>query len=245
MRISTKIIIVTLTIFTGALIFYDLGLRAEYLKSDFADPHRQYAALNFTGFDEVELRSSTSLNIKIVQGPYQVLADPEGLSFVKIKRLHNRLIISAAFSDFYHSLHSDFTLLISCPKLTLFKADAVCLIAGRTATDTTANNFDYYPTLISGFNGRKLTISADHAANLVLENNQLDSLIATVGTHPKSRSNLTICKKNVFIYSDVQILHNSYLRINDYKLISLHYQLADSAMLLINGAAVKHISKSY
>jgi hypothetical protein len=215
------------------------------LKGNYANPHQQYVSLNYSGFDEVELNSSTAINIKIVQGPCRVMADPESINFVKITRQQNRLIISAVFDDHYLSLHSDFTLLISCPKLTVFEADAVYTVGGTTTTDTVANNFAYKPTLISGFNSGALTISADHAANLLLENNKLDSLNAMIGINEKSQSNLTIGKNNLFGHSNVQILHNSYLRINNNDPASFHYQLADSAMLLINGAAVKHNLKPY
>lgn len=245
MKTSTKIIIAALAILIGTLVFYDLGLRAEYLKGDFTDPHRKYVPLNYTGFDEIELKSSTAINIKLVQGPFRVMADPECISFVKITRQDNRLVINAVFSDYYRSLHSDFALLISCPKLTVFKADAVYRVPVSTVTDTSSNDFGHVPTVISGFNAGTLTISADHATNLVLENNRLDTLNALIGLHEKSRSNLTIGKNNLFRHSNVQILHNSYLRINNHDPVSFHYQLADSAMLLINGAAVKHNFKPY
>ena len=241
MRTSSKILITTFIIFIASLVIYDLGLRAEYLKGDYTKPFNDYVPLNYTGFNEIELNSSTAVNIKIVQGPFKVLANPGAMDFLKVSRQGNRLIVHAAFSDQYRSINTDYILYISCPNLSVLYADAYYNNASITITDTTANDFGWKPTLISGFTEDNLNIKETHASNIVLENNKINSLAATVGMNEKSRSNLTIGDNNQFTTTDLNILNKSQLWIKGANSNNLNYHLADSATLVVNGVSAKHL----
>jgi hypothetical protein len=245
MRTSTKILMATFVVFIASLVIYDLGLRAEYLKGDYTNPYRDYIPLNYKGFNEIDLNSSTAVNIKVVQGPFKVLANPAAVEFLKVTQQNNRLVVSAAFSDQYRSINTDYILYISCPNLSVFNADAQYTKASTTVTDTAANDFAWKPTLISGFTIDSLDIKENHAANLILENNKINSLRATVGTNEKSRSNLTIGENNLFTKTDLNILNKSRLWIKGSNSNNLNYHLADSSTLVVNGASVKHLLKLY
>lgn len=241
MRTSSKILIATFAIFITSLMIYDWGLRAEYLKGNYTKPFNDYVPLNYSGFNEIELNSSTAVNIKIVQGPFKVLANPDAIEFLKVSRQSNRLIVNASFSNQYRSVNTDYLLYISCPNLSSFNADAHYTTGSNTVIDTAANDFAWKPTLISGFTEDNLNIKETHASNIILENNKLNNLTATVGINEKSRSNLTIGDNNQFKTTYLSILNRSQLWIKNANSNNLNYHLADSATLIVNGASAKHL----
>jgi hypothetical protein len=243
MRTSNRILIAAFVIFMVSLMTYDLGLRAEYLKGEYTKPFNDYVPLNYTGFNEIDLNASTAVNIMLVQGPFKVLANPVATNFLKISRKENRLIIDAAFSEQYNSVNTDYILYISCPDLTAFNADARYTKQNITVTDTSANDFNWRPTLIRGFVADSLMITENHAANIILQGNKINKLNAKVGIDEKSRSNLTIGEKNQFIKTDLNILNKSHLWIKSENTNNLNYHLADSATLVVKGAAAKQLLK--
>jgi hypothetical protein len=245
MRTSTKILIVTFVIFAASLMIYDFGLRAEYLKGEYTRPFNDYVPLNYRDFNEIELNASTAVNIMVVQGPFKVLANPAAMDFLKVTQQNKRLIVNAKFNEQYHSVNTDYILYISCPSLSVFSADAHYTKAGIVVTDTAANDFAWKATLISGFTATNLDIKENHAANVILENNKINSLGATVGLNEKSRSNLTIGENNRFNKTDLNILNKSHLWIKGTNTNNINYHLADSATLVVNGAAAKHFLKLY
>ncbi len=84
MRTSSKILITTFAVFIASLMIYDLGLRAEYLKGNYTKPFNDYVPLNYTGFNEIELNSSTAVNINAwCRAPFKVLANPACHGFFK------------------------------------------------------------------------------------------------------------------------------------------------------------------
>jgi hypothetical protein len=243
MRTSTKILIATLLLLVASLAFYDLGLRTEYLKGNYTDPYREYMPLNYKDFNEVDLNSSTAINIILVKGPFKVMAAPGAMDFLKLSKKNNRLIVDAAFGAQYRSENWDYILYISCPSLAAFKADARYTAAGNLVVDTAANEFTWKPTLISGFTADSLNLQEDHAANVILENNKINNLNARIGIGDKSRSDFTIGENNFFTKTNLAILNKSRLWVKGTTTNNLNYQLADSATLVVNGASVKHLLK--
>ncbi len=164
------------------------------------------------------------------------------MDFLKISRQGNRLIVNASFSDQYRSINTDYILYISCPSLVFcLKRMHIILKRGTTVTDTASNDFAWKPTLISGFTEDNLSIKENYASNIVLENNKLNNLTATIGINEKSRSNLTIGDNNRFVTTDLNILNKSQLWIKSANSNNLNYHLADSATLVVNGASAKHL----
>jgi len=227
-------------LFIISLAVYDMGLKAEYLKGDYTNPYREYVSFNYKNFDKIELNSSTAINIRIVKGPFKVLASPFAMDFLKITKVNKTLILNAVFGDHYRSINSDYILYISCPNLSAFKADARYTVAGKAVIDTTANEFTWKATLISGFTADSLNLREDHAANVVLENNRINSLDARIGISNRSRSNFTIGGRNLFNKTNLVILNNSCLWIKGATTSNFNYYLSDSSTLVVNGATAKH-----
>jgi hypothetical protein len=91
--------------------------------------------------------------------------------------------------------------------------------------------------MIDGFKQDSLIISQDYGSQVVLANNNIGLLNATVGLSPFSGSHITILKNNRFNVAKLQVLNKSTLNLNEAKINQLDYRPGDSTRLIINGAA--------
>ncbi|TWI98634.1 hypothetical protein JN11_02822 [Mucilaginibacter frigoritolerans] len=243
MRTSTKILLITFTLLALSLVIYDLDLRAEYRKGDYTNPFRDYVTLDYRDFNEVELDASTAVNIILVQGPFKVMTNPDAMEFTKVTKQGKRLIVSASFSDHYRGFNTNYIVYISCPNLSSFTADAHYLAAGTIITDTVTNDLNWKATVIRGFTLDSLHIKENHASNLILDNNRINKLRAVIGFDKNSGSALTVGANNQFTQCDLNLLNKSKLVIKGGINEHLTYHLADSATLIANGIALKHLIK--
>ncbi|HWD87963.1 MAG TPA: hypothetical protein VG367_07545 [Mucilaginibacter sp.] len=241
MRTSTKILTITLAMIVICLAWYDLSLKAEYRKGDYTNPYRDFEQLNYRDFDEIELDASTAVGAIIVQGPYKILVNPRAHDFMHIDKQGRHLVISAAFRDHYQSFTSDYMVYISCPKLSLLKTDSWYTAGGTRVTDTVAHDLRWKPTLLKGFSLDSLNLQADHASNLVLEDNKINNLAGIIGQGRNSSPALTIAGNNQFTKGDLSIQNKGQLIVKGAGPGNLNYHLADSATLMVNGASVKHL----
>jgi hypothetical protein len=236
MKTSNKFLLAAVLLLVISVGIYDFQLKAEYLKGDYKKPYNGFVNLNFRNFKAIELGSSTAINIMLVKGPFQVLADPGAIEFMKIEQRHDSLFIRAAFKDNFHNVRSAQVLYISCPELTSFSADAKYMASETQVIDTISSaDFNWRPTTISGFTGNTLNINADHAANILLKNNKFKILNAVIGTSSGSASNLSVETGNQFGKTNLDIRNKSRLWIKDDSLSSITYKLSDSAKLILNG----------
>jgi len=241
MRTSTKILIVTFALLLGCLAFYDIKLKTEYEKGDYTNPYYDFVNLGYKNFNAVELNSSTAVNIMLVQGPFKVMAAPQATDFLDIRKEGDRLIIGAKFPDHFRGISAVYAVYISCPSLASFKADAFYLAGKNKITDTAARDLSWRPTIISGFSCDTLKVEEDHAANLIFQNNRINHFTAVVGAGSGSGSALTIGQNNKLSQTDISIMNKSRLWIKGTDINNISYRLADSASVIINGAAAKHL----
>ncbi|MBS1531663.1 MAG: hypothetical protein JSU01_15260 [Bacteroidetes bacterium] len=241
MKTSNKILIVTLALLIGCLGFYDMGLKAKYETGDYTNPYSNYEKLSYRNFDVVELNSSTAINIMLVQGPFKVLASSRVTDYLDIRQEKNRLIIGAKFPNQYRGEADQYIVYISCPRLSTLKADASYMAGDVKVTDTLARDLNWRPTVINGFTADSLNIEEDHAGNVLLLNNKIGQLHATVGLSNRSGSALTIGQNNQFAGTEINVLNRSRLWIRANSTNNINYHLADSATLMVNGASVKHL----
>jgi len=241
MRTSNKILIATLALFIGCLAYYDFGLKAQYKKGDYTNPYREFVKLHNRNFDVIELNSSTAVNIMLVQGPFKILASPYVSDYLRIRQEGNKLIIDAKFPNNYRGEYSPYIVYVSCPHLSSLKTDAYYMAGDVKVTDTVVHDLNWRPTIINGFTADSLDIEEKNAANVVLSNNNIKHLHATVGQSNRSGSALTLAQNNRFNSTDIAILNRSRLWIKGTDVTNINYHLADSASLMINGAAAKHL----
>jgi hypothetical protein len=241
MRTSNKILIAAFALLMISLAFYDLKLKAEYQKGDYTDPYRDFVKLDYKNFDAVELQSSSAINIMLVKGPFKVMATPQAMDFLDIKQEKKHLVISVKFRDHFRGMNPEYVIYISCPSLSAFKANAFYFADDVKVTDTVSRDINWRSTMINGFAADSLNLQEDYGSNVVLQNNKIGHLIATIGLSDKSGSSLTIGPNNQFMKADMNIMNRSRLLIKGTNLNNINYHLADSASLIINGAEAKHL----
>jgi len=243
MKTSNKLIITAALLILLPLIAYDLVLRSVYIKGDYKDPYKEFVTLNYKDFNTIDLSASTAANIILTQGPYSVRMEPRASYFVKVSQTDTKLHIDAVFPGEYENSNAAYVLVISCPSLKEFNADARYMAGDMAVTDTLASaDFKWRPTIISGFNLDTLTITEKHASNIILKDNKIRAIKATIGIGDKCRSNLAIERNNQFQKADLNILNDSQLLLLS-TIPNLKYQLADSARLILTGGTQNILKK--
>jgi len=244
MKTSNKLAIAAVILILAAMFFYDLKLKAAYLSGDYKNPFRDFVALNFKDFNSIKLDASTAANIIVKQGPFGVKIEPNGNNYVKVTQTGSKLNIDVGFSGNYQNSRYDYVMVITCPNLVKFDADAKYMAGDLPVTDTLAGaDFKWRPSIIRGFTLDSLSITAKHGSNIILTQNNIKSLKAAIGIGDGSASNMTIGTGNRFEKADLTMLNKSRLQILEASITDLKYQLADSAKLVLTGAAKKLINK--
>jgi len=244
MKTSNKLLFTATILVCISLVFYDLNMQASFLKGDYKNPYKDFISLNFKNFKTIDLRSETVANILVTQGPFSVRISPDGDSFVKVSQNADTLHIAAAFVNDWFETRSPVVLVISCPNLARLITDSRYMAGDRVVIDSAAGeDFKWRTTTVSGFKQDSLYISAQHGCTLMLKNNDIKSLNATIGMGNGCRSNLTILGDNHFAAANLNILNKSQLRLYKANITRLNYKLADSARLIVYGGADSILKK--
>lgn len=243
MKTSNKLALLGIIVILAAIVWFDLIMRAAYFTGDYKKPFREFVSLDFKNFNTINLNASTAANIIVQQGPFDVKIEPYGKDYVKVTQNGTALNISAGFSGSYRNPRYGYVMLITCPNLVKFNTDARYMAGDIQITDTLAADFNWRPSIIRDFRQDSISIIATHASNIMLIGNDVKTLKAIVGTNEGSASDFTITGDNRFERADLNILNKSRLRLLGGNIPNLQYQLADSARLIINGAARKLINK--
>jgi hypothetical protein len=239
MKTSIKIFLGSMALLGAAVGIYDLQLDAAYRKGDFTKPFYNYVKMNFTGFDRIDMNSSTAFNILLVPGEYKVLVNPSVLDYLDIHQEGTTLVVNAHFLDHFRDAFGDYSLYVSCPTLKTFKADARYSVGKTLITDSIVRFAWYQPMVISGFNLDSLDIAAQNGTKLALKNDTIRKLTANLAWG----ADLTLDKGNQFGGGDLEIMNGARLFVNTPGMQHLGYHLADSAKLDLNGAAAKQLLK--
>jgi hypothetical protein len=241
MKNSSKFLLAAVLVLLASLTAYNMALRTEYHKGTYKDPLRGFATLPLTGFTEVAVPAASSVNVKVVAGPYSVRLNPRVQEFVHVRQQGQRLIVEANFPVRQAFLGWGDGVVISCPRLTALTADAVYLEAGQQRADKK------YPesriVRVEGFVQDSLTVRADRASHIELAGNKLGLLRATTGTTPGSHTTLTLNADNRIAATRLDLRHQSELKMNNVLIPELRYQVADSAQALLSGATLRRLSQ--
>jgi hypothetical protein len=245
MKTSNKLIVVALLLFIVSLVWYDYLLKAAYESGVYRDPYHSFTSLYFKDFDTVDVVSSTAANVKFVQGPFSVKIDPGALNYTRVKQTGRRLQITAVFEYDYYSDLNPYIIVISCPKLSELVAGATYRSNKRQVTDTIVReDWKMRQVLIDGFKQDSLTISQDFGSTVVLSNDKINLIKATIGQRSASGSKLIVLANNQFNSAKLDVLNNSKLLLNNASIDHLNYHLADSARLILTGKAQNLINNS-
>jgi len=244
MKKSTKIFTAAVLVLLVSLAIYDFDLRAVYLKGDYKEPYYSFERRNFTSFDHIELDAATVVNLKIEQGPFDVRSNPLASGFLKIKQQNGTLYIAAEFPERYQGLNAPFAIYVRCPDLKMLKVNARYTFASHPVTDTLARDLNWKPTLITGFKTDSLRIEEDYAANVRLENNQINKLDVVVGLSRHAGSAISIGNGNNIGKASFDIRNHGQLRLQATTNGTSNYHIADGAHLYIDGIAAKAFTKT-
>jgi hypothetical protein len=226
---------------------YNLRLKAEYQKGAYTDPYYNYEKLPYQDFDEIELRSSTAVSVKVVRGDFKVLAMP--MEFLKVRQEGRKLILSAQFMDQYYRVNGFPIVYVSCPILLRFRADAEYVVKEDTVVDRTALP-GWMQSTITGFREDSLVIQEDHGANVELAADTIGKVTARLGGSAGLGRNaglgngplLSIEDNNQIDVTDFHVLDQGRLSIKGTGIRQLTYTLADDASLTVNGVAVRYLN---
>ena len=245
MKTSNTIIISALVFLVVALFVYDYQLKEEYTSGRYKDPYRDFTTLNFKDFDAVDVKSTTVLNVKFMQGPFKVMADTAMLKNIMIKQNGHQLTIRSVFNQTDNYNANPYLVYIWCPKLKELNADAVYTANNKLTVDTALT--DYWHSrqnLVEGFTEDSLTLVQHFGSGIILSGNHINALTVTAGTGEKSNSKTSILKNNHIGQASFEILNASRLLLDGQSIQNLQYHLADSANLTFTGAVQNTISNA-
>jgi hypothetical protein len=241
MKTSNKLVIAAIVLTVIMLTWYDLRLKAEYLSGAYKVPYSDYVPLNYTGFDTVELNSSTAANVEFVQGPFSVRVDNNSMDFVVFKQQGNRLRIDAVFERNFRWTPNSFVIVISCPTLKKLTTGATYQADNRMVTDTIVREeWNMRQVHVYGFKQDSLNIEQDYGSTVVLAADTIRSLRAVIGKSAGSGSKIILESGNEFQDAALDIGHHSTFILQNAHIEKLTYHLADSAVLTVTGNA-QHI----
>ena len=244
MKTSNKLIIVAFIMLLSAIVAYDYLIKVEYDSGRYKDPYNNFATLKFKNFDKVDVRSTSAVNVKFVQGPFNVKVDSSALEFARFKQEGSHLIISAEFKDDYVYNRNPYLVIVSCPKLNAINTDAIFKQGKKQIIDTIYRaDWNMRQNLIEGFTEDSLSINQSHGSNLILSANHIGVLKAVVGLNKGSFAGLIILKNNVVQKASADVLNKSSLSVYSKTIGNLKYHLADSAKITLTGSAQEVIKK--
>ena len=238
MKTSNKWLLAALLLLLGSLTAYNMGLRAEYIRGTYKDPLRNFTALTFKNFTEINLPAASLMNVQLTAGPYAVHVNKSAEKYLKISQQGGRLTVALAFPEGRQYLGQGDALTISCPRLRLLTAGGAYTQAGKPAFDR--ENGRGNTVRIQGFRQDSLRLSADLIAQIELSNNQLASLQADAGRSLGSQAQLRIKADNGIGAASLSVQHRSELQLET-RIAAPHYQFGDSAKAVFSGAALSSL----
>ena len=238
MKTSNKIFVAALVLLLSSLTAYNVALRAEHRTGNYKDPLHNYTALALRDFDEINVPSASSLNVKIEAGPFGVHVGKNVAEYVRVTQLGQRLTINLAFPKESKWLGADDAVVITCPRLQSLATDGVYTAAGKTILERMGQDCDI---VVKGFVQDSLTLQQDRASEVKLEGNTLKWLHAVAGISPGSGSGLQISKDNRIQAADLAIGRQGHLNLAT-GIASLRHQFSDSASVTFSGGAARSLS---
>ena len=244
MRTSIIFIAVAFAVLLLSMGIYDEQLHSAFKNGTYKLPFNDYVSSSFTGFKNINLKSASTLNIKIEKGPYRILTNPSVNEFVKMNMNGDTLEIETVFPDDYHNYNFAYAIYIWCPQLSSIRSNAYYHIRSREYLDRQSSEyFSFRSSTIDGFTQDSINISATNASCIRLVNNNIENLHAEIGLDSGSATNFYIGEKNHFDHTNIDVRNHSRFWIGDADTSqSFHYTLADSARIIVSGRA-NHVIK--
>ncbi|MGI4863307.1 MAG: hypothetical protein ACRYFZ_05240 [Janthinobacterium lividum] len=232
MRTSTAWLLAAALLLVAALATYNVALHQAYQRQLTAGDPDAYVRLASQDFTEVVLPDSGSLGVKITRGPFRVQVRAQYAHLVHLRQQGRQLIVTTDSSDV---LEDEEMLLISCPRLTRVTTRSV----GPSPT-AAGDSEGRCGVAISGFRSDSLTLYQAKRARILLFDNRLKHLRATVGANATSYADLELHDDNRIAAAELVVNGHSRLSADGFIIPRLRYQFADSAVVQLLGGTLPH-----
>ena len=244
MKTSNKILLAILLTLVISNIVYAIAMKREYLTGHYKNPYFDFTTLHYHNFNEVTINPSENVNVKLVQGPFKVMVRNIREDYLVFKQTGGNLQVDLNWGYARFNTGDMYMVIISCPNLKAVHTNAIYTLNKVGYTDTAAfDGWSAHHVMIDGFKQDSLIITQQWGSQVVLANNTLNYLSAATIINEHSVSKLTVLKTNNIQHSNFDIRNKGQLILGDAKITDLNYQLADSALLIMNGAAIRSIKK--
>ena len=247
MKTSNKLLLFAFVVLLSALATYNIALKAEYNTKSYQDPYRNYVALNFSGFEDIEVNSGDMIGVLIEPGDAHAVYLYKGNEeVVQISQQTNTLQIDVATNEKQNGLRGwgSPQLIIKTPMLRILRANALHTLNGEPVTHVKRlKTVEWRNTTLKGFKQDSIRLELDNGVLVQLDSNELQHLDAVTGTSPGSESKLLIQNTNKIQQANLDIRNRSYLSLLNVAIPELRYTLSEQAQVELSGEALTVLRK--
>ncbi len=244
MKTSNKIVATAFLVIIVSAIGYAIAMKKEFLTGNYKKTYINFSSLPYKNFNSVTINPSNIINVKLVQGPFKVMVNNVIKDNLTFKQINNTLQVDLNWEYTRFNTGETYMVVISCPRLVSVHASAVSTLNKQNLIDTLAGEgWAYHQILIDGFKQDSLSVSQEWGSQVLLANNSLIHLSAVTSINELSGSKLTVLKSNVIQQANLDVRNKGKLVLYQANIPGLNYRLADSALLIMNGAAIKSLKE--
>lgn len=247
MKTSNQFLIAALVVLLSSLAAYNIVLKAEYKSESYKDPYRNYVAMDFSDFEEVEVNPGTKLNVLIEQGEtHAVYLYKENEEVIKLSQDGKRLKVDLALTDEHDKVRGwqSPMVIIRTPNLSLLRTNAVHTSNGKVETTLKRSSMQYYHLVdVKGLKQERLTLDLDNGSNVRLVGNELTTLQAVAGNSQESNPMLLITTDNKIQQAELDIRNNAYLVLQNVAIPDVRCTFSETAQVELSGASLAILRK--
>jgi hypothetical protein len=239
MKTSNKLLLLLGIIIVSSLIFYNFGLRAEYIKGEYKSRFYQMTNKKIEGFTSIE-NNASNLYVRIEQGDkFAVWFKNDVKNKIKFSKKNNTLIIDFKKENDEDDYFREENLIIICPRLENLISKK--LYSDGNIKDKKSAKY-YIPEgdiTVYGFNQDKFNLLVNSLTEVNLEGNKFKNLTAKVGDDKSSIGTLNIKNNNEINNLGVDVKGKSILNLKNPLIKIAQLQLSDSANVNLSGRTLK------
>ncbi|MDX5419822.1 MAG: DUF2807 domain-containing protein [Hymenobacteraceae bacterium] len=248
MKTSNILLLTALLVLLFSMGAYNMALKSQYASGEYKNPLANFTLLDFTDFDEIDVKSANFISVKVETGdkPEVYLQNTEN-ERIHVSQEGNRLIVEVTpESDGKLSIArtGPYHIIIRTPNVTLVRTDAAYIFDGKI--NTTPNQLQYANhsgLTVEGLSQDSLKLELDNGSNLVLRANEIGYLQASAGHSPNSEPKLQLLSGNKVKQADITILNRGHLVMQNVAIPQLNYTLSEDAKVELSGASLDLIRK--
>ncbi|SFQ74230.1 hypothetical protein [Hymenobacter arizonensis] len=243
MKNSLKFLTAAGLLLLGSLTAYNAALRNEYRLGAYKNPVLNYDLQSQRNFRTVHLPGAGLLSARIEEGPFGVYVSKEAADFVRITQEGTELTVALNFAEEVKFKGGGNAVIIRCPRLDVLTASTTYVVNGRVEKKLPQHYPNFAMLVVQGFTQDSMRLVQDGTARVVLVNNHLGHLRASVGQSPGSTAQLDLNSSNTLASTDIRVDKRGKLNAENVALPKLRWQFGDSAQVTMSGAALASLAR--